>query len=115
MIIELLLSLLPGLFIVLIFFKKEDFLTKCLIFILSNIMIMTLLGLVLGFNELTYKITGGLTKKNLIRGYFFVNLVLLMVYFMKSNLRKQFFPSVNGRSTLRKNKKRNSSKKRSTN
>jgi hypothetical protein len=82
MIIELLLSLFPGMFIILIFFKKEPILSKVILFFLTNIMILTMVSVLLGFNELSFKLIGGLTRNNLLIAYSFINILLICAFFI---------------------------------
>lgn len=86
MILEIILSLFPGFFIVSSFFKKELNLSKIMLFFLINIMIMTFLGVFFGFNELTFKITGGLTQSNLRIAYILIDLILFIVFLTKRKL-----------------------------
>lgn len=91
MILELILSLLPGFLITLLFFKKESVLIKTILVILINIILLTFLGIFFGFNEFTYMITGGLTKNNLIIAYSIIDIILFFTYIIKTNLKNKFF------------------------
>ena len=73
--------IIPGLLLTLIFFNKKELLEKIILTLVLSISFTTLVGLLLGFNELTFRLTGGL--KNLWWFVLFLNLGLLIGYLIK--------------------------------
>ena len=84
MFLGFLLLLLPGFLITMIFFNKKSILEKILYTFLTSIVFSVLVGLVLGFNEFTYRLTGGVSRTSLIIVYVIVNLGLIVFYAKKS-------------------------------
>ena len=71
----------PGFLLTQIFFKKEKILEKVFLTVLLSVMFIVVLGLVLGFNELTFRLTGGLER---LWVYVIVlNLILFVMYLKK--------------------------------
>ncbi|MCM2326120.1 MAG: hypothetical protein NDI94_06665, partial [Candidatus Woesearchaeota archaeon] len=68
----------PGFLLTQIFFKDSDVLEKILSTVLMSIMFTTAISLMLGFNEFTYNITGGL--KNIWAYVLIGNILLLLAY-----------------------------------
>ncbi len=83
MILEILISIIPGFLVVYSFYKKESALAKIILAILLDIIIFTFVSIFLGFNEFTYRLTGGLTKKNIFITYIVINIILLITYFLR--------------------------------
>ncbi len=73
----------PGLLLTFIIFPKEKKLEKIILTILLSISFFVVLGLILGFNEFTYKITGGLSSFNIWLYTIIINGLLAVVYFVK--------------------------------
>ncbi len=73
----------PGFLITQIVFPKEKILEKIALTVLLSISFYILLGLILGFNEFTYKITGGLSEFNVWVYSIVINILLLVIYLVK--------------------------------
>ncbi len=71
----------PGFLLTQIFFKKEKILEKLFLTVLLSITFTVVLGLLLGFNELTFRLTGGLHK--LWVYVIILNVILLGIYVLK--------------------------------
>jgi uncharacterized membrane protein len=74
----------PGFLITQILFKKSELLEKILLTVLLSIGFYVILGIFLGFNETMKNITGGLSKRNIWIYSIVINLILVVVYFIKS-------------------------------
>jgi uncharacterized membrane protein len=83
MILGFLLLLLPGFLITMIFFNKKSILEKILYTFLISIAFSVIVGMVLGFNEFMFKVTGGVSRTSLMIVYVIVNFGLIVFYFMK--------------------------------
>ena len=66
-----------------IIFPKEKKLEKIALTVLLSISFYIVLGLVLGFNEFTYRITGGLSEFNVWIYSIVINILLLVIYLVK--------------------------------
>lgn len=55
----------PGLLITLNYFNETKTLEKIALTVILSIVFVVFIGILLGFNEFTFKLTGGLTKTNL--------------------------------------------------
>ena len=73
----------PGFLITNIIFPKEKKPEKIILTILLSISFYIFLSLILGFNEFTYKITGGLTEFNVWLYSVVINVILVVVYYVK--------------------------------
>ncbi len=71
----------PGFLITQIVFPKEKILEKIALTVLLSISFYILLGLILGFNEFTYRVTGGLANVWLYS--IIINIILFIVFFVK--------------------------------
>lgn len=87
LIFGLILFFLPGYFITEIYFRKASLFEKILYNFAISISVSIVIGIVLGFNEFTYKLTGGFN--NLIYAYILIDAALLLFYALKRNKREQ--------------------------
>jgi uncharacterized membrane protein len=71
----------PGFLLTQIFFKDSEVLEKILSTVLMSIMFTTAIALLLGFNEFTFNLTGGL--KNIWAYVSVGNILLLLAYIGK--------------------------------
>ena len=55
----------PGLLITLNYFNETKTLEKIALTVILSIVFVVFIGILLGFNEFTFKLAGGLTKTNL--------------------------------------------------
>ena len=74
----------PGFLLTMIFFKDEPLLEKIALVVLMSIGFTTALGVILGFNEFTYRITGGLSRMN-VWVYSAAANALLLGYYLYQN------------------------------
>lgn len=73
--------IIPGFLLTMIFFEKEPVMEKIALIVVISIGYTVVLGILLGFNKFTYRITGGLGK---LWWYVIIsNLLLLAVYILK--------------------------------
>ena len=73
----------PGFLLTQIIFPKEKELEKIVLTVLLSISFYIVLGFVLGFNEFTYKLTGGLSSFNVWLYSIILNIILLIVFLLK--------------------------------
>jgi uncharacterized membrane protein len=81
----LFLFIIPGFFLVKIFFNKESRVEKVILTIILSLVFSIILGLLLGFNEYTFKLTGGL---NYLWIYYIVLNLGLLGYIMYKKRKK---------------------------
>ncbi len=92
LIFGLILFFLPGYIITEIYFRKASLLEKILYNFAVSISVSIAIGIVLGFNEFTYRLTGGFN--NLIYAYLLTDAALLLFYALKRNKIEQKKPKV---------------------
>lgn len=79
----------PGLLITLIFFSEIKLLEKIVLTFILSTSFVVILGVLLGFNEFTYNLTGGITKTNLWIYYLVINVSMLGYYIYAKNINKK--------------------------
>ena len=83
MLLGIFIFLLSGFLFSFIVFPKRDFLERILLSILSSISLFSIIGMLLGFNEQTKKITGGLTYNNVLLASIFLVVILIVIIALK--------------------------------
>ncbi|MFH2021483.1 MAG: hypothetical protein ABIJ34_08790 [archaeon] len=84
----LLLFVIPGLILARILYPTRSFLEQFISTVLLSILISTVVGLFLGYNQFMARMTGGLTRHNLIVSLLSVSFVLLCILVYKRGLNK---------------------------